>query len=125
MALPTPQNSALAAAQQVRGFMGDFIDLHNRVKAFKDKDAVINCIATLNACPTFAWNADGSPGAADGTPDHAHPIATGGLNMAADDVLGGLYMLADFLAFMTDGTVPQVDRVAVADKLITFGFPAQ
>ncbi len=98
--------------------MGQFYNLLVAVRAFTDANTTDNYITVLNALPTFAWNADGSAGAADSTPNNAHPISAANLNLAANDILGGLYMLADFVSFMGGAAVPTVNRVPVAEKLM-------
>ncbi len=116
--MATQQDNAIQAARDVISFAAQFRDLRNAQKAFQDRNTSANYITILNALPTFAWNTDGSAGAADGSPNNTHPISTDGLNVAANDVLGLLYMVADFISFMENGTVSQSNRVGVIEKVL-------
>jgi hypothetical protein len=71
---------------------------------------------------TFAWNADGSTGAADGTPNTAHPISVSGLNRSEAQLAAGVQLLADFQTFVAGGALTgTASRNATIDQLVGQG----
>ncbi len=75
-----------------------------------------------SAMATAALNADGSLGAADATPNPAHPIDTRvvtGLNhaVAANDLITFIALLQAYQAFMGNAAVATANRRAVIDPL--------
>jgi hypothetical protein len=118
MAQPTQQDKVIAAALDVAVLRQEFVSLHNRAAQLAKRITVGNYLTKLNALPTASWAADGAVGAADGTPVAANPITTQGLYLPANDITGGVYMLNDFVAFMTNAAVSTSDRSGVAAKLI-------
>jgi hypothetical protein len=70
----TPQSQAIGIANQLISMAQVLNDLYQTVTILNQQwtdDAVAN---TLNAMGTVAQNADGSLGAADATPNPAHPL---------------------------------------------------
>jgi hypothetical protein len=104
----TKQALAIAAAQAVAAYMAQLAAVHDAVNGF---------IATYNdntydiiwqQLPTTAVNADGTVGAADGTPNTAHPIAVPTNNpllVARNDLLTAVGCLQNFQLYMTGQAV--------------------
>jgi hypothetical protein len=79
-----------------------------------------------NALPTAAVNSDGSLGAADGTPNNAHPIDTRIVTAlryprAANDFVNAVAGLQALQAFFTGGIVTTLNRNQVFDLLARSG----
>lgn len=75
-------------------------------------------VSKLNASATYALNADGSAGTADGSPNTANPIA--GLNISAVNYSAFIaYGLNDLITFLTGtGSVATADRRTIFGKLL-------
>lgn len=114
----TQQAAAINAAQQVADLVSRFNELLVQSQNLSKRITINGYLTTLAALPTAAWAADGAVGTADGTPSSTHPITSGGLYLASNDITGGVYMINDFISFMTNGTVTASDRLATITKLM-------
>jgi hypothetical protein len=118
MAQPTQQDEALNAALSLVSLAAQFVSLRDQAVTLSARFTANSYLSVLNAQPTAPWAADGLPGTPDVTPVTANPITTASLGLAANDVTGGVYMLNDFIAFMSNGAVSASDRNATIAKLV-------
>lgn len=103
-----PQQSkqalAITAAQTVASLMSQLKGLHDAVNAFLTTYNNNSYDTTWQALPTTTFNADGTVGTADGSPNNAHPIsvpASSPLLVARNDLLTGVGCLQNFQSYMT------------------------
>jgi hypothetical protein len=112
------QDAAVTAALAVLDFAGRFRSLWADAKAYKARADHAGYDGIWKKLPTAAWAADGSIGAEDAAPVATNPIILGGVNRSENDLLGVLYLMADFVTFMENGVAPQSDRATVIDKVV-------
>ena len=74
--------------------------------------------AEWSAMATAVLNADGSIGAADGTPTAVHPITIGGINRTAAQLVAGIVLCGDLVNFMTNAAVSTALRDQTCNDLI-------
>lgn len=120
MAQPTKNDTSLTMANQLVALCQQIKNVSDAVTQFNTRNTDVSPDAYWRQMPTAGVNADGTIGAADGTPNLAHPITAGNLNRAEADLLQGLTALAEFTQFL-NGTLPAgrvgVNRLAVLDTL--------
>jgi hypothetical protein len=113
------QDSAVAFAGQLVATAQAFRDLRSQVAALVAVNTSNNYDALFKVLPTFAWAADGTAGQADATPNNAHPISAQSLNRSENQLLGLLYLLADFQAFLAGGALAATaSRSVTIDQLV-------
>jgi hypothetical protein len=121
MAQPTKNDTALGMANQLISLCGQLKAASDAFTAFNQRNTDLSPDTFWRQMATAAVNADGSIGAADGAVNLAHPITVGGLNRAESDLLPGLTLALEFVAFL-NGTLAtnraQVNRLTVIDTLV-------
>ena len=113
----TKQTGAVNAATQLVGLAQQFQSIRAAAKAFVDQYNSEGWNNFWNAMATAAVNADGSLGAADGSPNTAHPITVGNVNKSATSLIAGVTLLQDFLNFCQNGVVATAQRSQTIDDL--------
>ena len=115
----TEQQTAINFAQSVLQLTGQLQSVRNQVAAMVIQYADIAPTTIWSNLATFAWNADGSAGAADGTPNTAHPISVSALNRSEAQLAAGVQLLADFQTFVAGGALTATSsRNATIDQLV-------
>jgi hypothetical protein len=104
------QTSALNGANAVIALMQQFVSLNQAVTTFMADYNQNNWDTYWQQMATVAVNADGSPGAADGTVNTAHPInlpAGAPILVSRSALINGVSMLQLFQTFMSQaaGTI--------------------
>ncbi len=101
------QTAALTAGQQLVSLLGAFESLSNQVDSYM-KDYNQNVWDTFwSQMATVAVNPDGSPGAADASPNTAHPIsltppgASAPLYVSRNALINGVSLIQLFQTFMS------------------------
>jgi len=115
----TEQATAINYAQSILQLLGQLQAVRNQVAAMVITYADLAPSTIWNNLATFAWNADGSAGTADGTPNTAHPISVSGLNRSEVQLAAGVQLLADFQTFVAGGALAATSsRNATIDQLV-------
>jgi hypothetical protein len=97
MPTQSPQQSAIAGAQALAALMTLAKQLRDQGAALLTARNSEGWDAIWAALPTAALSADGSLGAADGTPNNAHPINGFGLFRSKAQLTDGAVFLSDFV----------------------------
>ena len=118
MPQPTKQDQAINSALTLVDLADQIQSLMHQARDISARFTANDYLTVLDALPTAAWAADGTIGAADESPNVQHPITAQGLYLPSNDVRGGVYLINDFVAFMTSGSVNASDRVAAVAKLV-------
>ena len=105
MATVSKQQSAINAAQNLAGLMGQFVALRQGAKAFVDAYNSEAYNTTWTNMATAALNADGSIGTADGTPNTAHPITVGNIYKSETQLVAAVVCLQQFINFCSNQAV--------------------
>jgi len=93
-------NDYIALSRQVNNVLLAIVDL-------KSREASLNYSGMFSATATYAVNADGTPGSADGTPNPAHPMQ--GYSLSANQINGFVgYVVNDLFNFLTGVSGPTV-----------------
>ena len=120
MAQNTKQDTAIGMANELCQIVTQIQSLRARVEAFNVRNTTLSPDTIWRQMATAAKNADGSQGAADGTPVLADPITVGGIDRAEADLLTGLTLVIEFDQFVS-GTLPTnraaIDRRPIIDIL--------
>lgn len=118
MTNPGTQPNAFNALTDFQALASQFWALYVDCKTMFQRQAQHNYTAIYNATSTYALNADGSPGAADGSPNNAHPMA--GTYITANQVTGfDGYAVNDFIAFVEGTGAPsQADRRLAIQQML-------
>jgi hypothetical protein len=105
--MSTPQNQAINVANNIIGLAAQLKAVYDAYKVVSAQWTDVAVANTLNAQATALANTDGSLGAADGTPNVAHPIATVGLSRAlsANQVTSMKTVLDGFVTYVEGGAV--------------------
>ncbi len=115
----TQQQAAIAFATSLQGFAASLQELRSTVSVMNQINTSNNYNTEFLAMATFAWNADGSAGAADSSPVSTHPISVGGINRSENQLLGLVYMLSDFQTFLAGGALAATgSRNATIDQIV-------
>jgi hypothetical protein len=119
----TEQSQAIGMANQAIAIMGQFQALRATVNEFVTQYNDQGTSTIWNNLGTVAQNTDGSLGAADGSPNTAHPINTGTyttLNRAtsAATLENAVALMEAFQSFLTNSAVATANRNAVLDLFI-------
>lgn len=114
----TPQSQAVNLANDLLSVAQQLQAARGAVDDFLRKYTALNLSAVWDALPTAAQNTDGSLGAADGTPNNAHPIDTrvvSGLNipLSANNLVNCVALFQALDSFFANGVVAQSNRDAV------------
>jgi hypothetical protein len=125
--MPVPQTkqaAAIAGANTLVSIMGQFQALRQQcadvVKAYNSEQ----WSSTWNNMATAPFNNDGSLGAADASPNTAHPIDTrvfASLSRAASATayIAAITLLNDFANFLGNGAVGASQRSQTIDDLVS------
>ncbi len=115
----TEQQNAVNFANQLAIFAANLQNLRGLVSSLQQVNASVNYNTIFLQLATFAWNADGSAGAADSSPIATHPISAGGINRSENQLLGMTYMLTDFQTFLSGGALSATgSRSATIDQMV-------
>lgn len=120
--MATKQVEAISAAQEVADLAGRFIELLDMARDLSNKITVNGYLTVLGALPTAPWNSDGTIGTTDTTPVATNPITSGTLYIPSNDITAGVYLLNDFINFMTNTDTASrptaKDRTADVAKIV-------
>ena len=115
------QTVYIQQAQQVQSLWNQFWQWYYAVQKISNLTTENAAQNVWKAMATAAQNADGSLGAADGTPVNTHPITTGNLDMTANDIINALndmVMITNvFNGTLTAASYAQTDHRADAVSL--------
>ena len=119
----TKQTQTVDIANQIIALAAQIRSVYDQANSLASKYTNQATVATLTGLPTAALNADGTLGAADGSPVAANPIDTRivtGLNRAISKtkLVAAKGVLDDLVLFMNNGAVTTKDRNAINDDLI-------
>lgn len=117
MATQSPQASAIQAASDLANLMSLAKQLRDQGAAFLARRVSEGYDATWAAMATAALNADGSIGAADGTPNATHPITVANIFRSKTQLTDGAVFLADFASFCGNVQPAAAQRSAWIDDL--------
>ena len=115
----TLQDKAIADAEWLQRFAGRVKSLYLDAVDFKSRSDQADYLAVWQAQPTASWNGDGTPAAADGTPNIANPITTQDLNIRANDLIGGAYFINQFIDFMTGVAITDDPAIVQNERINT------
>ncbi len=122
--MATRCDAAVSAANQLVSIMQQFSNLRQTVNQFVQQYNSEGYSTLWTAWPTAAQNADGSLGAADGTPQASHPLDNRQANIAAlqkvatsNQYVNAVAMLMAFQAFLTNQAVATAQRNQNVDDL--------
>jgi hypothetical protein len=116
----TQQQAAIRAQQMVVALNKQLLDVYAAALPLLLEFTDMSYSTTTAAFPTAVEGTDGSIGAADGSPNVAHPItipAGNPLNNSANALAIGLQNLTDLKAFMENVAVSASFRRAAAQNL--------
>ncbi len=115
----TEQQTAISFAQSILQLIGQLQEVRNQVASLTIQYTDLAPTSIWSNMATFAWNADGSAGTADGTPNTAHPISVSGLNRSEAQLAAGVQLLADFQTFVAGEALSATSsRNATIDQLV-------
>src|SRR6516225_5321101 len=95
-----PQQAALQGITDLFNIINQAVALRVAIEGFLDRYNSEGYSALWNNFPTAAVNADGSIGAADATPNPAHPITLNNTYRSANALLAGVTFCQDFEKFL-------------------------
>lgn len=98
----TKQDHAVTTANDVVAFAQTLETILDQARSLSARITAQDYITVWQSLSTAPWNADGTLGTADSTPNNVHPITVGGINLAANDLIGVVYDINDFITFMTN-----------------------
>jgi hypothetical protein len=98
------QQTFISQAQTVQALWNQVLGWYASVRNISNLTTKDGAQVAWKAMATAAQNADGSVGAADGTPVETHVITAGNLGMSADDVINALNDMT-MLCSVLDGTL--------------------
>jgi hypothetical protein len=115
----TQQQTAVNYSQSILQLLGQLQSVRNQVAAMVITYTDLSPTTVWSNLATFAWNADGSAGTADGAPNTAHPISVSGLNRSEAQLAAGVQLLSDFQTFASGGALAATgSRNATIDQLV-------
>ena len=115
----TTQQTAINFATSMMSMAAQIQSVRSQLAAMTIQYTDIAPVPLWQAMATFAWNPDGSVGAADGTPVNSHPISVGGLNRSEAQLATMVQFLADFNTFMTGGALgATTSRNVIIDQIV-------
>lgn len=116
----TQQAAAISFYQQVASIQTQMLSLLAQIKPLLTANTDQSYATVLSNFPTGAQSADGSIGAADGSPNVAHPITIplgAPLNKSANQFALGLQNMVDYVSLMENVAVGAAFRRAFAQAL--------
>lgn len=117
MPTQSAQQSAVQAAQDLADLMALAKQLRDKGAAFVTRYNSEQYANVWGAMATAAPNGDGSLGAADGTPNAAHPIAVGGIYRSKNQLVAAVVLLQQFANFCGNAGVVQGNYSQSIDDL--------
>jgi hypothetical protein len=116
----TKQQTALACATQLVSICTQFQTLFDQIALVLDEYDAEQYENFWNNMSTAVQNADGSIGAADGTPNPAHPITIGSppLYRSANALIAGIVVCQDFQKFWSNQAVATANRSQSVEDLV-------
>ncbi len=115
----TTQQSAINFATTMMTMAAQIQAVRSQLAAMIIQYTDLAPVTIWQNCDTFAWNTDGSPGAADGTLVNSHPISVGSLNRSESQLAAMVQFLADFNTFMTGGALSATSsRNIIIDQIV-------
>lgn len=118
----TKQSNSITAANDVIAFANTLQVILRQAQELSARITSQGYVGVWESLPTAPWNADGTLGAADATPVNTNPITTSDLDIPANDLIGVVYDVNDFVVFMTNtvsGNNPAAkNRLADLEKVI-------
>jgi hypothetical protein len=103
----TPQQTAINFAVQGMTLAQNLSTLSASVAAYMAQYSAIVPDTQWIQMATFVLNADGSSGAADATPNNAHPISIGGINKSRAQLIAMITAFIQFQNLMNNAAVTQ------------------
>jgi hypothetical protein len=117
MANPGTQQNAINTLTDWVNLANQFWSLYTACKTMYQRQAQHGYVALYNATSTYAVNADGSPGATDGSPNNAHPMQ--GTYLTANQISGfDGYAVNHFIDFVEGNAVATADRRPAIQQML-------
>lgn len=115
--ITTPQQDTIAYAQALGALAAQIESVYEQALALQAQQTAHDYVSKFNATATYALNADGSVGTADGSPNTANPMV--GINVSATAMSAFIgYGVGDFVSWFTGGAPAQTDRRSVTGALL-------
>jgi hypothetical protein len=112
------QQAALQGVTDLTSIINQAIALRVAIEGFLDRYNSEGYQNTWQNFPTAALNPDGSIGAADSTPNPAHPITLNSIYRSCNALTNGVTFCQDFEKFLTNQAVSTAQRSQTLDDLV-------
>jgi hypothetical protein len=116
--MQTKQQIAIAVAQQLSAYLIQLKQLDENLQDLNNQYNEEGLSNVWAAMPTAAVNADGTVGAADGSPVASNPTAVGGINKSKNALVNGIVLAQQLHGFLTNAAVIQGNYLQSINDLL-------